>query len=231
MSDASRQIERVLDSAGCPADATAEEPLAPDLKPDRTRQFSNTSFSRMKRSWVGDEAASLGEVHFAADQAVQAQFGRALRVLARLHELTQIPETNDQGDVLTYADGSTRFLLDESGDPVVDYTRLNKKNRTDILMVITTHLYDWEKASTQKWAEAMYAKVIWEQAFSEGYRKLPGTAISGKPTIDDRTQTGHSFSAQDRYFAVFCSALSRQAEALVRNMIRVERLLMNLEKD
>jgi hypothetical protein len=49
--------------------------------------------------------------------------------------------------------------------------------------------------------------------------------ISGKPTIDDRTQWGHQFSAEERYFAVFRSVLSRKADALVRSMERLRRML------
>ena len=81
------------------------------------------------------------------------------------------------------------------------------------------------------WGDAMFAKVLWEQRFSEGFRLLPGAAISGKPTIDDRTQVGHSHSGQDRYFAVFQSVISRQADALVRNLIRIQRLLENITAD
>ena len=108
-----------------------------------------------------------------------------------------------------------------------DWSLLGHTQRSDFLDAITMHLWEWEQTAVDAWAEAMYAKVAWEEKFANGYIKLPGNAISGKPTIDDRTQTGHSFSAQERYFAVYCSALSRKADALVRSMTRIQRLLEN----
>jgi hypothetical protein len=230
--DVNKGLQRALDSATGPAGLEEEEPLAPDVPPDRTRMFASTSLSRMnvKTSWVGEEAALVAELHYAAEQAIKARFGHAVRVLDRLQEAARIPRhvSEATGEPERYADGSVKWLLDEHGNPVEDWSLLGDKLRSDVLFTITVHMYEWESLNIRAWAEAMFSKVMWEQAFSEGFRKLPGAAINGKPTIDDRTQFGHSYSVQERYFAVFLSALSRQAESLIRNMIRVQRLLENM---
>ena len=69
-----------------------------------------------------------------------------------------------------------------------DWSLLGHTQRSDFLDAITMHLWEWEQGAVDAWAEAMYAKVAWEEKFANGYIKLPGNAISGKPTIDDRTR-------------------------------------------
>lgn len=227
--DTRDQAARVLAESEAPADGTREGPLEPDLPPDRTRQFRSVNFSRMKRAWTGDDAAALGEIQYAADQAIQTVFGRALRVIARLQEIARVPVIDiTSGEPEKHPNGAVKYVTDEWGDPVEDWSRLDAKTRSDVLFTLATHMYEWESNAVRLWSEAMYAKVLWEQAFSHGFRVLSGEAISGKPTIDDRTQVGHAHSAQDRYFAVFQSSISRQADALVRNLLRIQRLLENV---
>lgn len=232
MSDARDQVDRVLAESDTPVDGTLESPLEPDIHPDRTRQFRSTSFARMKTSWSGPDAQALADVQFAADQAIKTVFPRALRLLARLQEIARVPAAIDPatGEPERHPNGKIKWLVDEWGEPVEDWSRLDPKSRSDALFTITTHMYEWESNRVRLWAEAMYAKVLWEQSFSYGFRVLPGSsgAISGKPTIDDRTQLGHAHSAQDRYFGVFQSSISRQADALVRSMERIGRLLENV---
>lgn len=226
MADARDQVARVLDGSQQPLDVTAESPLEPDTAPDRTRQFRSVNFSRMKRSWTGDDAAALGDIMHAADQAINAYFARAIRLIEHLQEIAQIPVT-EQGEVQFHPNGRRKVRVDEHGDAIEDWSRLSETDRSNALFTLTTHMYEWERIAVRMWGEAMFAKAIWEQAFSEGFRVLPGQQISGKPTIDDRTQVGHAHSAQDRYFGIFCSMLSRQADSLVRNLVRIQRLLEN----
>lgn len=231
MSDARDQVERVLAESDTPVDGTTENPLEPDIHPDRTRQFRSTSFARMKTTWSGPDAAALADVQFAAAEAIKTVFPRALRVLARLQEAAWVPVIDTStGEPERHLNGSVKYVTDEWGDRVEDWSRLDPKTRSDILFTITTHAYEWESNRVRLWAEAMYAKVLWEQAFSYGFRTMAGSgaAISGKPTIDDRTQVGHAHSAQDRYFGVFQSSISRQADALVRTLDRIARLLENV---
>lgn len=224
MSDGRDQAERALAQIERPDDPAEEKTLEPDLPPDRTKQFRNTSFSRMRRSWVGDDAVALADIEYAAEQAIDNMFRRALRLIEQLQYIAQIPITVGD-EIQHHPNGTRKVRLDEYGDPVEDWTRLSRADCTNFLFILTTHMYEWESQAVRLWGEAMFAKGIWEQMFSYGFRVLPGAAISGKPTIDDRTQMGHAHSADDRFFGIFCSALSRKADALVRNLNRIQRLL------
>lgn len=41
---------------------------------------------------------------------------------------------------------------------------------------------------------------------------------TGRVTVEERTQRGRVYAAEDRYHAIFRSAVNRSAEALVRSM-------------
>jgi len=227
MSDAATQIQRVLDDSDIPADGTTEQPIEPTTSTERSRQFRYTNFSRMRFSWIGEDRARLDEIQRQADLALRSRFQDALDLLDRIFLCVREPAVDGEGEVRLGPDGRPVWQADEQGHPVEDWSLLGDTQRGNFLFAINTHLYGWEQGAVDLWAEAMYAKVNWEEKFANAFIKLPGNAISGKPTIDDRTQTGHAFSAQERYFAVYCSALSRKADALIRSMTRIGRMLEN----
>lgn len=222
----SDQVERVLADADRPEDPGREQGLEPDIPPDRTRQFTHTSFARMRTGWAGDDASRLAEVRATADDIIRAEFAVAFAVMDRLHHYVRTPVVDTgTGEIRTYPDGTPMWELDEAGVPAEDWGALGSREREALLFTIVTWLFEWELKSVDAWAEAMYAKVQWEEKFARGFIALPGMQVAGRPTIDDRTQWGHQFSAEERYFAVFRSVLSRKADALVRSMNRLSRLL------
>jgi hypothetical protein len=222
----SDQVERAIADADRPDDPGEERPLEPDIPPDRTRQFTHTSLSRMRTGWKGDDDARLAEVRATADDIIRAEFSVAFSVMERIYRYVRTPVVDGEtGEVRAYPDGTPMWESDGLGAPVEDWGALGPREREALLLTITTWLFEWELRSVDKWAEAMFAKVQWEEKFARGFIALPGAAISGKPTIDDRTQWGHQFSAEERYFAVFRAVLSRKADALVRSMNRLVRLL------
>lgn len=228
MSESDKHIQKALDESDVPADAPKEEPLAPDIPADRTRQFTHTNFSRMRTTWRDSEQPAMAVVQAEAERIIRGEFRMVQAVLGRIRKTVRIPLADGKtGEIFLDADGGPRWELDEYDLPAEDWSRLtgNEELVKDLLWTVTTWLYEWEQQSTKLWAEAMYAKVNWEQAFAKGFLSPPGEQITGKPTIDDRTQAGHRYSADDRYFAVFRSALSRRADAAVRSMTRLQWLL------
>lgn len=222
----SDQVERALEEAGRPDDPAAERPLKPDVPPDRTRQFTHTSLSRMRTGWAGDDSARLAEVRATADDIIKAEFRVAFAVMERIYRHVRSPVVNEEtGEVRTYPDGTPVWELDELGAPVEHWGSISGSDRAALRFTIGAWLFEWELKAADTWADAMFAKVQWEEKFARGFIALPGMQVSGKPTIDDRTQWGHQFSAEERYFAVFRSVLSRKADVVVRSMNRLLRLL------
>ncbi len=231
MKDARQQIDKAITDTGRPDDPNAEKTLEVDVHPDRTRQLTHTSFSRMRVNWLGDDSVRLQEVLAEADKLIKDEFHVAFAVIERLHRSVRTPlmEEDEPGTVKTYPDGTPMWVCDLHGTPVEDWGLMNDTTRQSLLLTITAWLFEWELLAVDEWARAMFAKVQWEERFAKGYISLPGMQVSGKPTIDDRTQWAHQNSAEERYFAVFRSVLSRKADALVRSMERLRRMLENTQ--
>jgi hypothetical protein len=221
-----KQLERVLAESDEPADVTQERGMEVSLPPDRTRQFTHTSFSRMRTTWAGDDAVRIGEITAVTNEIIQDQFRVAFAIVERIHRHVRTPRLDtDTGELLHYPDNTPMWELDELGAPVENWGLLGDRDRETLLGTINLFLFEWELLAVDRWAEAMYSKVQWEERFAKGFTALPGMQITGKPTIDDRTHWGHLHSADERYFAVFQSVLSRKADAIIRSMIRLQRLL------
>jgi hypothetical protein len=219
MSDLHDQVERVRKESEIPADDVNEDPLEADPAPDRTRQFSHASFSRMRTGWVGDDRDKVLELEALATDMMKKRFAVAFAVIERIRRTVRT-QAHDPvtGEFLTYPDGTPRWEKDELGVPVEDWALMPDRERLNLLGTIMTHLFEWELEAANLWADAMYAKGIWEEAFAQGFTAIPPGVVSGKPTVDDRTQWGHKNAAKERYFALFQSSLSRKAEGILRVM-------------
>jgi hypothetical protein len=229
MSDAQDQIERVLKESEVPADdATAEEPMVSDPHPDRTHENTRAGFSRMRTNWVGDDARMIMELETLSDKIIRRRFAVAFAVIERIraHVRTQAVSTRT-GELLVYEDGTPQWEKDEYGVPVEDWTMLADRDRDALLFTIATHMFEWELAKGNTWFEAMVAKGQWEEIFSRGYTALPDHVVSGKPTIEDRTHHSQKNAANERYFALFESSLSRKADGVVRAMAGLQKVLEN----
>lgn len=228
MSSAEEQARRVLNEMDSPAEVQDEEPGEVVLHADETRQMTHTSLSRMRGTdWKGADREAVLFLLAEARRIVDQELHVADAIVEKMQRYVRTPATDDQGEILTYEDGTPKWEKDEWGIETEDWDRLDEKTRRGLLFSITTRVYRWERQGADAWAEAMYAKVRWEESFARGFASLPPESVAGKPTIHDRTQHGHRTSAEDRYFAVFKSAVSKQFDATLRSMRGLERLLMS----
>jgi len=231
MSDARDQIARVLKEADQGLAVREEAPLEPDPAPDRTKRFLYTNFSRMRTHWPQEDQVRIDELQRQADEIVRAQFKVAYDVIDHIYRAVREPSYDSvTNKVRLDSAGRPVWITDEFGNPVENWSNLGEDQRSNLLMAITVHLFEWEQMSFKTWAESMFAKAVWEDRFATGFLNPPGVQISGKPTIDDRTQSGHKASIDERYFAIFQAALSKRAEGVVRSMTRLARVLEQMGK-
>jgi hypothetical protein len=216
-----RQVGRVLRDSERPFDADQEDPLAPDIPPDRTRQFRSVNFSRMRTTWSDDDRIKIEEIRRLADEAVFRTFYDAYELLDRIRMAVREPQCTDDGEVLRDKRGRPLWQLNERGVPAEDWTKMTDRQRLMFLYEIVTHLFEWTQRSEAVWMDAMFAKGLWEEAFAFGFSAQRDKRL----TIDDRTQFGHIASMEQRYFAIFQSALSRRAQAMVRSLGLLEQRL------
>jgi hypothetical protein len=196
----------------------ADEPLAVDIDPDRTRETSTTGFARMRTDWRPGEGAEILGIVQQAQGIIHRTFPDAYLIMNELWELVREPVVNQQtGEIVTDIFGWPQWEKLPSGAYAEDYTRLTAREKEDFLLRITTGLLEWEQKASSVWLEAMLAKGRWEEAMATGFT----APMQGRTTVEDRTQRGRVYAAEDRYHAIFRAAVSRSAEQLVRSLERL----------
>lgn len=195
----------------------ADEPLTPDIDPDRTRETTRTGFSRMRTEWRPGEAAEVAGIVQQAQGIIRRTFPDAFLVMNELWMLVREPVVNETtGEVVTDLFGWPEWKKWPSGAYIEDFSKLTNRERDDFLHRITTNLLEWEQKASTLWLESMLAKGRWEESMATGF-----VAPTGRATVEERTQRGRAYAAEDRYHAIFRASVSRSAEALVKSLERI----------
>jgi hypothetical protein len=197
------------------AAAEAEDPVNPELPEERARtEFKTPGFSRMQLGMDSDSRAVMAMVHDTVEQTIFTEFYDLYLVLHELYELVRTPVMDGDLPRREPGTGLTVWARNETGAFIEDWGKLGGKERERFLFLINTRIFEWQEKRDRMWADSMYAKTRWEEAFAIGWRDCE----SGKRTEGDRTSAGRLGSVEERYYAIFVTYLSRRADSLVRNM-------------
>jgi hypothetical protein len=210
------------------------DPEIPELP--ESRRFRTTGFARMPLDWKGRPTSSAGEdrdsdammierIHSVVRRAIDKQFLDALEVLDELYGIVRTARVED-GEFLVDSSGHPFWETNELGMPLEDYSRLGSKERERFIYQITIRLFDWQSRSVEAWAEAMFAKALWEEEFAAGYEEV----ANPKATIEDRTARGRLRSRDARYFAIFKTYYSKQADVLVKSFELLNQRLKDMHQ-
>lgn len=204
----------------------ADLPVAIDLPGDDSRDRHHTpGFSRMRTEWGGPDAGVLARVQGSVEERILSNFALAYEIMGAVFSIVRTAEVGPNGIPLVDQHGQTRWKRSAVGVGYEeDFSRLTTAQREHFLFQITTHLFNWEQAAAEAWTEAMFAKAIWEESFAVGFESIVG----GRPTVDDRRAAGVRSSMDDRFFAIFVSAYSRRADAIVRSLERLAQRLKDV---
>lgn len=196
----------------------ADRQMSLELPDERERRFQSPGFSRLRLTWSGSEGHMMSQIHSAVDTAIQDRFGDAYTIMYELYDLVR-DELVDPQTLKPILDGqgAKTWARSETGNYMEDWERLTYKQRERFLFQITTRLFAWSQRATEVWGESMFAKAIWEEAFSEGFESLEPISAT-RPTIEDRKNRAQLHSKEKRYFAIYLSYYSRKADSLVRTM-------------
>ncbi|QDN94898.1 hypothetical protein FNV58_00795 (plasmid) [Streptomyces sp. RLB1-9] len=207
---AARQATRVVGELAREAD----QPLSVDIDPDRTRETATAGFSRMRTEWRPGEAAEVAGVMQQAQGIIHRAFPGVYLIMNELWMTVREPVVDEaSGEIQTDIFGWPLWKKLPSGAYIEDYSRLTDREKDDFLLRITTGLLEWHQQAANLWGESMLAKGRWEEAMGVGF-----ISPTGRVTVEERTQRGRVYAAEDRYHAIFRSAVNRSAEALVRSM-------------
>lgn len=210
----SRRVNRVLAEVVQEAD----QPMQVDPAPDRTRLFTSMNFSRMRTSWNPGEQEVIDAAKAQADRELTHEFGEIYRILEKVFEIVRMAvRDHDTGAPVTDRHGLIVWQTDHLGMVIEDWSRLTERDKDGLIHEITTHLVLWEQKAADFWAEAMFAKALWEENFAITFVETP-LVENKRPTVEDRTQNAQVAAREQRYLAIYMSVRSKKAESLVRSM-------------
>ena len=182
-----------------------------DTDIDQRRRFRSPGFHRMRIEWNDEDSLILTRAKDMAEKRLIAEFPDAYQVLNSIYDKVREPVLSNC-EVVKDSNGFVVWKRDEYGNFNEDWTNLTRSEKDNLLFTLTTRMVDWEIRSQKLWGEALFAKAMWEERFSLGFDAPP----SG--TMGDREAKGRIESAEERYFAIFLTMLSRMSESLVKSM-------------
>ncbi|WP_428957824.1 hypothetical protein [Streptomyces sp. cg35] len=192
----------------------ADEPMAVDIDPDRSRETSSTNFSRMRTDWRTGESSEIEGILQESRGIIHRAFPGIYMIMNELWMHVREPVVVDgTGEIVTDIFGWPEWKKLPSGAYAEDYSRLTDREKDDFLLRITTGLLEWHQQAADLWGTSMLAKGRWEEAMGIGF-----LTPTGRVTVEERTQRGRVHASEDRYHAIFRATVSRSAEALVRSM-------------
>jgi hypothetical protein len=204
------QAKRVIDEVSREADQL----LAPDIAPDRAR-VNTPNFSRMRREWRPGDEAEIAGIVAEANGVIHREFPGIFLILNDIWAIAREPIVNlKTGEIATDAFGWPLWKRLPSGAYAEDYSKLTGREKDDFLLRITMGLLEWRRqADLAHRLPSMLAKGRWEEAMATGF-----VTPTGRMTVEERTQRGRQYSAQDRYWAIYLAEVSRAADHLVSGM-------------
>lgn len=193
--------------------------VSAELPEERARHWRTPGMQRMRFQWHStEERAVIDQARIEATRVITENFRDAYAVMYRIYDIVREPVL-ENGEPVVDADGLPVWRIQPDGWYIEDFTKLTRRQREDFLFSITTALFAWEQRAVEMWAEAMFSKAQFEERFAIAYDEPL------KGTVDDRTAKGNMAAADERYFAIFMSVVSRKADAVVRSMERLSQRL------
>lgn len=191
-----------------------DQPLAPEMPEEREKKFRTPGFTRMRFDWRSEDKPVIERARSYVQSQVLQQFSDAFEVINDIYEIVREPERDAAGNPKRDAFGFTIWRM-EHGKVDEDFTRLTTKQKEHFMHLIVTRLFDWEQRANDLWLDAMMAKSQFEERFAIGF----DTPVTG--TVDDRRAAGNLDAREERYFAIYLTALSRRADGVVRSMVNL----------
>lgn len=206
---ATEEAREAASSIGAPVDDIASAGV------DKPRYNLRTpAFARMKWTNTPEERAVLDASRLVVDERMYHEFPDAYRVMQDIYEVVRDPVVIN-GEIQRDRFGMPVWQRHEDGWIKEDFTRLSQRQMEEFIFKISVKLFAWEQKAQDLWAESMFAKAQFEERYAIAY----DASIAG--TVEDRKNWGSKDAAEERYYAIFLTHLSRRAEALTRSMERL----------
>ena len=187
------------------------------LPEEDPRHMQSPKFARMRFNWqTNDEKQAIDRARIEVDRRIMQVFADAFSIMEEISSYARIQEVDRETGEYVFDDmGSVIWKVLPSGRIDEDFSRLTRRQKEHFIGLITVRLFAWEQMSGEMKMDALMSKAVFEEKFALGYER----PIKG--TIEDRTSYGNIDASQDRYLAIYMTALSHRADAIVRSMDRI----------
>lgn len=199
--------------------ASAEIDTLIDVPEPEAETMRTPRFHRMRFNLDPRTRAVYTQAHTYVDREINQRFADLLFIVRQIYDIVRVAQTDEEGNVVTDAYGNPVWVTLPNGNFDEDFLRLTRGQKEHLMFLITTRMFTWEQRAAELYADALFAKGNFEERFAIAY-DAPRVG-----TVDDRKQRGTMDAAEERYYAIFATALSRRADAMVRSM---DRLAMRL---
>ena len=217
------QQDRAVEAALAKEGEGAEQPAEVEMHDDKTREMRTPGFTRMRFEWAPQDQSVITMIKQRADDHVAMAFTGCYQILNDIYGIVRQQAADEKtGELLTDRHGWPVWAKTPSGRFIEDYEQLGHKERENFLFQIATHMFDWEQKQAEAWAEAMFAKAQWEERYAISFTD---DSLGGRKTDEAMTQRARTGSREERYFALYESAISRKIDALVKSMDRIQQRL------
>lgn len=217
--------ELTSDEAAKEAGETLTDEIVVDQAVEERVKFRTPGFAKMRFDWAHDEdRIVIQSSHRRADEVIEATFPDAFILLNRLYEIIREPMVDlNTGEIVHDAQGAVVWKRDPDDRWYIeDWSQLSRKEMENFYGSIVIMTFGLEARRDKIWSEAMYAKGQFEERFAIAFDE-PKTGTEGV-----RKAKGNADAAEERYYALFMSYLSRRADSVVKSMERVSVMLKNL---
>lgn len=228
----SRGKERASGATGAQEEARnatdeIDKEIVVDLPDERPVKWRTPGFMRMRFSWNDDERMVIDRAKAATQQKIMDAFPDAFWIMNSIYDLVREPVKRFDpatGEVEIVRDiyGFAEWVRNADGSYVEDFNKMNRRDKEHYIGLISTRLFTWEQIQVEMWADAMFAKAKFEERFAIVY-DAPMTG-----TVDDRNAVAKKDAADERYFAIYMTVLSRRADALTRSLDRISQRLKDV---
>ena len=182
-------------------------------------RFRSPGFTGLSLNWTKENNAVLNRARSIAQDWLDENFGDVYRLMNEIFDIVRDKKTDAAGEFLTDSHGLAIWKTNKYGRPVEDWGRLTRAQRDTYLFTIVTSLFLWRQRANDGWLESMGAKAQWDEAFGGHFESL----VSG--TIEDRESHAKVEAQEERMFAILMEFRRRAAEALIKDMDQLARIL------
>jgi hypothetical protein len=143
-------------------------------------------FAKIEFKWRSSDDKSLEQLRAAVDRGFKELFDFAIDVVDELYGRTRVPDTSEDGIVLTDSRGRVQWKKDSRGREIEDWSQLDGQDIEKCILDITRIKLALAPQLNDLLLEAVFAKHIADDVHSDAFAELLEETIPGRNALAAR---------------------------------------------